>query len=361
MSDLPAEIREWTELIHTRLPSLAPGDPHTLELARGLLEVQRRHLPHLRNYLEVMGIGPDEPWWRQAAPVALYRRAALFAGSPREVQTTFLSSGTTDPSRRSRAPFSQSGLDLMARAIELGARRFLFPDGKMSRILVLAPPPSLAPSMIMAWGMDHLIRVFGLPGSQFLLGTGGLQPTEIFSELEKASSQGIPVTLIGASFGFVHLLDQAQARGIHLRMAPGSRAMDAGGFKGRSREVNPHDLAHLVDVHLGIPTLVNLLGMTEMASQIYENTLHEPRGRGVKVDQAWTRTVVVDPDTLEGVVGGQVGVLVILDLASVERPCVIRTSDLGREVPGGFEVVGRASGEDTRGCSLSVEDWLASR
>ena len=358
---LPLDILHWTRLLTSRLPHMAPGSGDVLELAGELLEVQRKHFPELKRYLEVMGIGTGEPWWKQAAPVALYRRTSLFAGTSQDVVATFLSSGTTDPTRRSRAPFSQPGLDLMAVAIEVAAQRFLFPDGCFTRILVLAPPPTAAPSMIMAWGMNHLIGKFGLPGSHFLLGPGGLEPSVIFHELRSCAEDGVPVTLIGASFGFVHLLDEADARGVQLILPPGSRAMDAGGFKGRSREIRPAQLVESVQFHFGVNVVVNLLGMTEMASQLYEDTLARPHTRGIKVDQAWTRTVVVDPDTLERVEPGEVGLLVVLDLASVERPCVIRTSDLGREVHGGFELMGRASGEDSRGCSVSVDELISGR
>ena len=252
----------------------------------------------------------------------------------------------------------------MAESIAHNARRFLLPDGRSTVILVLAPSPELAPEMIMAWGMNYLIEQFGLSGSRFLVTSDGLDRHALMDILGRCISEGTPVTLIGASFGFVHLFDGLRAGNITLSLPEGSRLMDAGGFKGRSRTLRRDELDDVIFERLGIPAhrSVNLLGMTELASQFYDSVMERglstPR---VKVNAAWTRTEVLDPRTLKPAPSGQIGLLAHWDLANLERPMAILTDDLGVREETGWRVLGRAAGAESKGCSLTVDDMLRGR
>ena len=328
-------------------------------LALGVFAWQYERIEAVRRLADRAGRPPAAVHtWRDipAVPTAAFKRLDLFTGG--EVARVFTSSGTAGT--KSRAVFSAEGLALMDEAIRVNARAMLFPDGRATRILVLAPPPEAAPGMIMAYGMDRLIREFGLEGSRFLLGPGGLDALAVVGMLEEAAAEGVPVTLIGASFGFVHLLDGLVAAGRRIACAPGSRTMDAGGFKGRSREVSRHELGAAIEAQLSIPAwrAPNLLGMTELASQVYDGVLRLPARPRRKVNPPWTRTRVLDPETLEDAAPGMPGLLWHLDLANVERPMVVQTDDLGVMDEYGFEVLGRAAGAEARGCSLSIEELL---
>lgn len=302
--------------------------------------------------------------WRDlpAIPAPAYKRFDLFGGTTPETRV-FMSSGTTGgPERVSRAGYSETGLRLMDEAIRQNARRMLFPAGRISRILVLAPSPEVAPQLIMAYGMARLIDAFGLPGSQFLIAPGSFDVPRIVGALEAAIADGIPVTLIGASFGFVHLLDAMAQRGTRLRLSEGSRCMDAGGFKGRSREVAALELRASMQEWLGVPAhrSVNLLGMTELPSQLYDDGLaaefeRRPPLKGKRVPP-WMRVQVLDPEHLEPTPNGVPGLLMCVDLANVERPLALLTEDMGvMEPDGSFHILGRASGADAKGCSISLD------
>ena len=136
--------------------------------------------------------------------------------------------------------------------------------------------------------------------------------------------------------------------------------MDAGGYKGRSRELTRSELDEAIAERLGIPAerALNLLGMTELASQFYDGVLAQPGAPRRKQNAPWTRTLVVAPDTLAPVPAGERGLLVHVDLANLERPAFVRTDDVGVADEDGFQIVGRASGAESRGCSLSVEELL---
>jgi hypothetical protein len=64
---------------------------------------------------------------------------------------------------------------------------------------------------------------------------------------------------------------------------------------------------------------------------------------------------VVSPVTLEPLARGERGLLRHFDLANVGSVSALQTEDVGVEVGVGFEILGRASGAEARGCALLLE------
>jgi hypothetical protein len=349
------------------------------QLALELFEFQFNSIEPYRRLCRRKGRTPGSVRsWTEipAVPADSFKHFFVFAGDDRSVEKTFRSSGTTAPGSNSQSHFSQTGLDLMAHAIEVNAARMLFCDGLPTRILVLAPPPELAPHMIMVHGMSLLMRSHGGSGSRFCVGKDGLLLESLLAEMVDCQEQGVPVTLMGSSFGFVHLFDAMTERGLRLTLPEGSRLMDAGGYKGRSREISRDDFISLACSMLGLGPnrVVNLLGMTEMASQIYDGVLERSMASRsavrMKEPPAWVRTLVVDPmrpkagepEIVTNV--DKPGLLRHLDLANVERPMMIQSEDIGFYKVNangsgrlGFDITGRASSAEPRGCSLSIEEY----
>ena len=337
----------------------AGSDERFGELALALFTQQSARFPALARYAAARSRAPsDVSDWREIPPLpaAAFKYATWHDGlSP--VVRTFESSGTSG-APRSQSAFSTEGLALMDLAIDAAAGRWLFPDGARSTLAVLAPSPDDAPAMIMAYGMRRLIDRFGLPGSRFLVGPGGLETASVLALLREAELTGAPLTLIGATFGFVHLLDGLRGRGERFTLPPGSRTLDAGGFKGRSRVVTREALSADLSATFGVPEgrHVNLLGLTELASQFYDGTL---AGGGPRKQNAhWTRTRVLDPVTLTDARPGELGLLAHWDLANVERPFAVLTDDLGRMYADGFVLVGRTGESDAKGCSITLDELL---
>jgi hypothetical protein len=151
----------------------------------------------------------------------------------------------------------------------------------------------------------------------------------------------------------------------------GSRIMETGGYKGRIRALPRNELYRSLTLAFGVPVgrIVNEYGMTELLSQFYEPVLVSGSGVGKPPGDwerrfhrgpPWVRTRVLDPLTLEDAPEGEVGVLAHLDLANLGSVAAVLTEDLGRWVPGGFQLMGRSRGAEPRGCSLAMEDFLAS-
>jgi hypothetical protein len=356
--------------------SVEGGDSEE-EFERLALEVfafQYESIEPYRNLCRRLGRTPAEVTsWRAipAVPAQAFKQFRLSAAGTDDVVKTFRSSGTTDPTRSSQAHFTRAGLDLMDAAVAANAGRSLFPDGRRTRILVLTPPPDQVPFLIMVHGMAHIVRTFGLEESRFMGGPGGLDFAEVRAELERCQRAGVPVSLLGSSFGFVHLFDWMEREGHRFALPAGSRLMDAGGYKGRSREIGRDAFVGWASSMLGLAAdrVINLLGMTEMASQIYDRVRagSEAGPARMKAPPSWVRTQVVDPrragaDGPQPVESGAVGLLRHLDLANVERPSAVQSEDMARAIaaePGaraGFEIIGRARGAEARGCSLTAED-----
>ena len=327
------------------------------DAVRALLEWQINTIPVYGRMCERQSISASsiQSWLDiPAVTASAFKRFSLFGGD--DVAAEFHTSGTRK-SGVGRCRFSTHGLEMMRESVIRNAKAMLFPNGLQTTIVVLAPSPSSAPQLIMSWGMRELIGHFGAEGSGFFLGQSGLEVDRLIRVLEDATE---PVTLIGASFGFVHFMDLLTDRGWSCQLPGGSRVMDAGGFKGRSRVVQfdafQADLERLFGVQPH--RHVNVLGMTELASQFYDSSLRDPSTVRRKVNPPWTATAAMDPYTLKALPQGEVGLLRHLDLANLDRPFVIQTDDLGRCVEGGFEVLGRASTDTDRGCSITVDILL---
>jgi hypothetical protein len=344
-------------------------------LALEIFDLQFQTIAPYQNLCRRKGRTPETvATWRDipAVPAQAFKHYSLFAAGPDALAKTFRSSGTSDRQRSSQAHFSCAGLELMNTAVAAAARARLFPDGRRTRILVLAPPPEHAPHTIMVHGMAHLVKTYGIDGSRFVGGPGGVDFPSLWSELVGCQQSGVPVSLLGSSFGFVHFFDWMEQDGRRLALPSGSRLLDAGGFKGRSREISRTTFvcwaARMCGLHR--ESVINLLGMTELASQIYDWIPQgAPRITRMKLPPRWVRTELVDPRRSEtaraqSIDDHEVGLLRHIDLANVERPLVVQSEDVGRYITAGtgitakrgFEILGRAQGAEPRGCSLTADD-----
>ncbi len=366
MSPLPEEVLELDREI---IEFIQKGTENREEegfnrLALEVFELQFRRIPLYQRYCERRGITPEKiSSWEEipALPTDVFKAANLHI-FPSQTVRIFLTSGTTRLEERGKVSYDEGGLRLMDATIKEAASSFLFPDRMETKILILAPPPEIAPHMVMAYGMNRLRTYFGLPQSRFLVDERGFEVEALIEELRVSEGEAIPVTLCGGSFGFVNFFDYCRERGLSFNLPPGSRTLDAGGFKGRSREVSRREFVEDCEGILGIRReyAINLLGMTEIASQFYDNTLQN-LFRGVsapeaKVNPPWTRTVVVDPETLEPLPEGEIGLLKHFDLANRGHILAIQTDDLGKRTREGFEVIGRAKEGVDRGCSLTIDE-----
>jgi Acyl-protein synthetase, LuxE len=241
----------------------------------------------------------------------------------------------------------------------------------------------LVPNSSLAHMFETVQRRMGC-GEPVFLGTIGstgewtIDFEAAMAALRRLSAENRPVLLLGTAFSYVHLVDFLTARGIRLELPGGSRALETGGYKGRSRSVPKTELYSMLNNCLGIEpeNIVGEYGMSELSSQAYNRISHPhpgsfPEGEGERFGShgqgaatsrpvfsfpPWARVRVISPETGEESVPGEAGLLQVFDLANVFSVMAVQTADVAvRDQGGGFELLGRAASAEPRGCSLMAK------
>ena len=339
-------------------------------LARELFAFQFANCAAYGRFCSGRGITPASiAGWREipAVPTGAFKELALRCFPAAQTVRTFRTSGTTG---QSRGELHLDTLVLYEASLLASLRTLLFPDRHAHErftLRILAPSADETPDSSLSHMFSALVPAIGTAASGFDVRDGELDVAGLVDALTAAEQRGEPIVLCGTAFAFVHFVDALDSTGRRFALAPGSRIMETGGFKGRSRELTRQELhARLAD-RLGIPErrIVNQYGMTELGSQFYDSVLVDPDGPRRKLGPPWARVRIVDPETGIDARPGEVGGVVIHDLANTGSIAAIQTADLGRLVvdgsgrSGGFEIVGRDPGAEARGCSIAADEMLS--
>jgi hypothetical protein len=321
--------------------------------------------------------------WREVPPVPTraFKELPLVCGEASHAEAVFRTSGTTHGGQvrgehrvRSLALYRASLLPNAWAHLRPGTRWGAPAPGTgvsaapSLRVLALLPSPIDAADSSLAHMVGVLVEEWDDGGGGFFAdGEWRLREAAFGESLERVAADGVPVLLAGTAFAFVHWTDRVLKGGGAVILPPGSRILETGGFKGRSREVSRSALYDAMAEAFGVPPgrIVNEYGMTELLSQFYEPVLREggpddPAERR-HVGPPWVRTRVLDPRDLSPLPPGRVGILAHLDLANLHSVVAVLTEDRGVEVADGFRVLGRTPGAEPRGCSLTMEELLADR
>lgn len=327
------------------------------------LEIFRHQFASIEPYRRVCerrGATPDAvASWQDIPPVPaqVFKEVELACGP---VERRFRSSGTTRGAS-ARSTLAVPDLRLYRASAVGGLKRFLFPDLPSMRLLSLIHPAAERPesslSQMVAWAFEE----FAAAGSAWAVEGGELR-LEIAADCVRASeSDGAPLCLLSTTAALLRFLDFCRERGWSFRLPHASRSMDTGGAKGLTRPLSRNGLHHAVWNTLAIPGyfFTNEYGMTELASQAYENVIADRvAGRfshRALVSAPWLRSRVLDPLTLREARRGERGLLCHCDLANAGTALVVLTEDVGSADADGYRVLGRAAGADLRGCSLVWE------
>jgi hypothetical protein len=181
---------------------------------------------------------------------------------------------------------------------------------------------------------------------------------------------------LGTAFSFVHLLDFLVERDLWAELPTGSRVMETGGYKNRSRSMPKAELHALISERLGVPAenIICEYGMSELSSQAFAPGALASRRRVPLLCPEefagetpalpgfhfppWARVRIISPETGREVADGETGLIRVFDLANVFSVAAIQTEDLGVRRGDGFELIGRAQMAEPRGCSLMSRSAL---
>ncbi|MEO5511051.1 MAG: hypothetical protein ABIV28_01320 [Longimicrobiales bacterium] len=336
--------------------------------ARACFAYQYERNSPYRAYCNHRGRSPERlTHWLQIPPVptAAFKEVDLIAGSTSAVEAVFHTSGTTEGLER-RGTHHILDLSLYNLSLIPNFAARLLPDDAEMPILSLVPRASELPDSSLALMIAVIMERLGNEQCEyFATARDGIDFERLETALRRFAADGVPVCIVGTSFSFVHWIDSMTERNAHFVLPPGSRLMDTGGYKSRSREVPAELMLTSYEELLGVPSeaCVNEYGMTELCSQMYDITLSERVRHGAtatrrKRPPPWLRVRIVDPLTLEPVEPGATGLVQMFDLANVGSVCAVQTEDLGVQIEDGYRLLGRAPGAQPRGCSIAMDDLL---
>ncbi len=353
------------------------SDERFNSLALELFTLQFQANPAYQTLCRARGRTPaNVEHWTQipAVPTSAFKELELSSLPVAERTRVFHSSGTTEQ-KPSRHFHGADSLAVYESALTHWFNRHL---GAAGPLHFLTPGPAVAPHSSLIYMFETLRQQRSLPAANFLgnLAADGswiLNFPAVLAEFASARADDRPVTLLGTAFSFVHLLDYLAEHQLRFTLPAGSRVMETGGYKNRSRTLPKAQLHALITEALGIPPTHILCeyGMSELSSQAYAVPSDEWRVTNpgaIATDSSpvtchsslappfqfppWARAQIISPETGREVPDGQTGIIRILDLANVFSVAAVQTEDLGIRRGAGFELVGRAEKAEARGCSL---------
>ena len=359
------------------IPSNEKSDEQFDQLELDLFALQFRWNAPYRKLCEARGLTPaNVSRWTDvpAVPASAFKELELTSLPADERTKVFHSSGTTGQ-RPSRHFHDRASLALYEASLLPWFQKHLLPEwdragegtaagaGSGMDFLVLTPPSGEAPHSSLVHMFETVLAKFGSTRSMFCGEVGAdsawsLAHTRADHFLHEASKAGRPVVVMGTAFNFVHLLDGLAGKDRRLTLPPGSRVLETGGYKGRSRALAKSELHGLLSERLGVSAdrIVCEYGMSELSSQAYDlspgfsrTTHHAPRLLRLP---PWARVQIISPESGREVGEGETGLLRVFDLANVRSVLAIQTEDLAVRRGDGFELLGRAIAAEPRGCSL---------
>lgn len=298
--------------------------------------------------------------WKEipAMPTEGFKELALRCFSSVHTVKTFKTSGTTTE-KKGQHYFDT--MKLYEASIIPPFQKYLMPDSSEFKFFFLTSSPDEAPWSSLGHMMGVVNKTFRNSKGKFYIRKGQILAEELYEGLKKSKK---PVMILTTAFSLKGFLNYLDSRKLSLKLKPGSRIMETGGFKGRIQEVSKQVLYEECRQKLGIDPkfCISEYGMTELSSQFYDTVLNDLvsgiKREPFKAGPAWLRTVVVDSATGKEVKNGEMGILRHFDLANRGSVMAIQTEDLGIKKEEGFELVGRAPQSALRGCSLAYEALL---
>ena len=328
-------------------------------MALQLFAAQHAGNAAFRRFCQLRGVAPRTvKSWRDipAVPITAFKEVTLSCAPADTAERVFMTSGTTRGDVKGRhyhptiAVWNASMTRHFAERFMRGASR--------PRMAILFPSEQELPNSSLAHYLSLAVQKFGTPDSVQAVTLHGMAVEPLRAMLREAERTGEACALLGASFSFVHLMDELARAGETFHLPAGSRILDTGGYKGHSRELPLEAFYAGLSATFGVPRelCINMYGMTELSTQLYDDG--NAVVPSVKSGPHWLRSRPVDPLTGREVPRGERGVLVHCDLANFNSVTTILTEDVGIAVDGGFLLLGRAEGAQAKGCSLAVQEFL---
>ena len=345
---LDEEILSVIDAWHRRGETL--DDAAFNDLALRLFAYQLRYNAPYARYCARLGCTEPQSWEAiPATPAAAFKDVAITTFDPETAELAFETSGTTAgiPGRH----YMETSA-LYDAALVSAFDWFVRPDGARLRYFNLVPNPAERPGSSLGYMMARVGELRGEGKIGWYLRADELLFQEFSCDARKAIADGQPVCIAATAFALVHLLAAMERDELRFELPPGSRVMETGGFKSRTRTVDREELYAALCSRFGITpdAVIAEYGMTELTSQYYDD-----RATRRKSGPPWLRARVVGPERTT-LPKGSLGSLLHVDLGNRSSCIAVQTEDLGIAYDDGFVLLGRAQDAAPRGCSLDAED-----
>jgi len=366
-SDHAVRLRQFmAQSLAFPAPPAAVLDETFNPLALETFALQFQYNAAYQRWCRSLGVSPETiARWSDipALPTSAFKELEVTSLAPMDRTLVFHSSGTTER-RPSRHFHKVESLSLYEASLLGWFRPCLMREGRGKiRFLALTPPPTSAPHSSLVHMFETLQREAGVGAARFFgaideTGAWSLDERGVEAAVREADAAGEPVMLLGTAFSYVNWLDRLVADGRTLRLPPGSRVLETGGYKGRSRTLPKAELHQLLAERLGITReqIICEYGMSELSSQAYDvaSTTGSVAGSSARHFHfpPWARVRILSPETGREVPDGETGLVRVLDLVNLWSVAAVQTEDLAIRRGSGFELVGRAVTAEARGCSL---------
>lgn len=338
------------DALHARVAGFIERGGDFDAVARDLAVFQAKRSEGYARLCRARGVDPSSaaPRALPAVPTDAFRVTRVATFAPGLEVATFRTSGTTTGARGAHAMRTLSTYHLAAMR---GAAPLFAPFTEPPRIVAIA---SEAPDSSLARMLAWFVAERGDAQSCFIAPENIAHAVELLARLPR---DGRPVLLLATAFAYVHLVDMLQGRALPLPR--GSRAMQTGGFKGRTRAVPADVLRQMIAATFELPRseVVGEYGMTELTSQLWATPeTGSTEDRWIYRAPHWLRVVACDPATLCQQPDGTRGIARFEDLGNVESAWAVQTADEVIVRGDLVEILGRLAGATPRGCSLAVEE-----
>ncbi len=306
------------------------------KLALEVFQIQAKNNVVYKEFIDLLGINPatvskitEIPF----LPIQFFKSHTIVS-SKKEIEETFLSSGTTG---MTQSKHFVTDISIYEESFTKGFEYFY---GAIEDYTILALLPSYLErdGSSLIYMVNSFIEKSSNPKSGFYLNN----LDELHKNLVEIDKLGQKVLLIGVSFALLDLVE------IHQFNLKNTIIMETGGMKGRRKELIREELHEILCKGFGVSHIHSEYGMTELLSQGYS------KGNGIFECPPWMKILTRDPeDALTLLPEGKSGGINVIDLANINSCSFIATQDLGKTYANGtFEVLGRFDNSDIRGCNL---------
>ncbi len=305
------------------------------DVAISVFKYQSQHNPTYKAYLKALGVLPESVTSFSnipLAPISLFKKHTIKTGEW-ITSKRFLSSGTTGE-RSAHSILDTAWYNLIAKRI-IEQHRLIVSD---IHILALLPSYLENGDSSLVHMVTHFAELSETKDPFYLYDHASLY-NRLSSILESSDK---PVLLLGVTFALIDFAEQYQIDSNRLKIC------FTGGMKNRGKEMTQNEVLGLLSSAFPSSYLFSEYGMTELQSQAYLDS-----SGFYKMSPSFKVLIKEVNDPLSNAKQGKTGMIGLIDLANVDTLSFILSEDLGRQVDKShFEIQGRLTGSDLRGCNL---------